>query len=196
MGDGRFAADVFHDVDLAARRPADFVDVVAEHPERGPDSLSIGNFDAGFEASVGLIEFALRVQARGGVVASHAVGASVGFLERDHFQIAVLDVQVLRTGGVVLQFLVASAFAVDLNLPFSWIGWGAIRLVEFVAPGEGPAGARRRSLSRNWRVDETHSAGLRPTKTIDEDMLRECIVRIPFRDSAGKYSQGSFDCVA
>src|SRR5437016_13430943 len=31
------SADVFHDVDLAATRPADSVDVVAEHPARRPE---------------------------------------------------------------------------------------------------------------------------------------------------------------
>src|SRR5690606_22280762 len=36
---GRLATDVLHDVDLAAGRPADAADVVAQHPERGPQAL-------------------------------------------------------------------------------------------------------------------------------------------------------------
>src|SRR5215469_6691327 len=48
----RFLADIFHDVDLAALRPSALTDVVAEHPESGPDALTAGNLNAGFEASV------------------------------------------------------------------------------------------------------------------------------------------------
>src|SRR5215467_6551247 len=36
-------ADVFHDVDLAAGRPADFIDVAPEHPEGRPNALSVRN---------------------------------------------------------------------------------------------------------------------------------------------------------
>src|SRR5450755_224325 len=54
MDDRRFAADVFHDVDFAAGRPADFFNVIAQHPERGPDSLPVRNLDSGFKTSVSL----------------------------------------------------------------------------------------------------------------------------------------------
>src|SRR4029077_13019864 len=46
-------ANVFHNVDLAEIGPTGFVNVVAQHPEGGPDSLATRNFDAGFEASIG-----------------------------------------------------------------------------------------------------------------------------------------------
>src|ERR1043166_564805 len=41
-----------HDVDLAARRPADGADAVAEHPERGPDSLPFWRVDASLDPGV------------------------------------------------------------------------------------------------------------------------------------------------
>src|SRR3954471_20754796 len=50
--EGRFLADILHDVDLATLGPADFGDVVSEHPERGPNSLAAGNLDVGLEASI------------------------------------------------------------------------------------------------------------------------------------------------
>src|SRR5260370_18745723 len=79
--DARLLADIFHDVDFAARGPADGSDVVAEHPEGGPHSLPCGYFYAGFEAAVGLAEEALGFEASGGVIAGDAVGwVGVGFL--------------------------------------------------------------------------------------------------------------------
>ena len=43
--------DVLHDVDLATLRPTDGIDVIAEHPECGPDPLSSGDLDAGLVAA-------------------------------------------------------------------------------------------------------------------------------------------------
>src|ERR1043166_7668129 len=43
--DGRLASDVLHDVDLAAPRPTDRIDVRAEHPEGGPESLPVRDAD-------------------------------------------------------------------------------------------------------------------------------------------------------
>src|SRR5579859_194167 len=71
-----FLADVFHDVDFAVIWPANFVDVVAHHPERGPDSLAPGNLDAGFESPVRLRELTQRFQARGCVVAAYTIRPS------------------------------------------------------------------------------------------------------------------------
>src|SRR5437764_14030035 len=76
-----FFADIFHDVDLAAGGPAGFVDVVAEHPEGGPDALSARNLDAGLEAPVGLRKFAKCFQARRSVISRDAIRASVFLLQ-------------------------------------------------------------------------------------------------------------------
>src|SRR5579864_6741536 len=48
----RLLADVLHDVDLTALGPADFADVISEHPECRPDPLPLRDLDAGFEASI------------------------------------------------------------------------------------------------------------------------------------------------
>src|ERR1700761_1752221 len=74
-------ADVFHDVDLAALRPLNFLDIGAEHPEGRPQALSAGNLNARLETSISLREFALRLEARGGIVARDLVCAGVFFRE-------------------------------------------------------------------------------------------------------------------
>ena len=51
-------ADVFHDVNLTAVRPADRADVVAKHPERRPDSLAVRDLDACLDPSIGELALA------------------------------------------------------------------------------------------------------------------------------------------
>jgi hypothetical protein len=133
---GWLFADIFHDVDLAALGPADRADVVAEHPERGPDALAFGDFDAGFEAAEGLREQALRFQARGCVFAGDVIGAFVVFFTGGDDEIAVFDVGVLRAVGVGLEFVVAPAATAEVVGPFLGVGGGAVGGVEFVGPDE------------------------------------------------------------
>src|SRR2546423_15008887 len=65
--DRRLAADVLHDIDLARLRPTDSVDVVAEHPERRPQTLPARNTDARLEAAVRLGEEPFGLDPRRGV---------------------------------------------------------------------------------------------------------------------------------
>src|SRR5206468_7066519 len=65
----RFPADVLHDVDLTAAGPADAADVVAEHPEGGPDALAPGQLDTGLEVPVRLGEAPGRGEPGRGVLA-------------------------------------------------------------------------------------------------------------------------------
>src|SRR5580704_11587984 len=58
VDDRGFLADILHDVDLAAVGPARFVDIGAEHPEGGPDSLSTRYLNARLESSIGLRKLA------------------------------------------------------------------------------------------------------------------------------------------
>src|SRR5579859_1051715 len=60
MYGGRLFADILHDVDLAAGGPTDLPEVISDEPECRPHALSARNFDARFEASIGLIEKPLR----------------------------------------------------------------------------------------------------------------------------------------
>ena len=134
VDNGGLLADVFHDVDLAALGPADFVYVVAKHPEGGPDALALRDFDAGFEAAEGLCEEALCFQARGSVFASDVIGAFEIFFARGDDEIAVFDVGVFAAVGIGLEFVVAPASAAEVVGPFFRVGGGAVGTVEFVGP--------------------------------------------------------------
>ena len=52
VNDAWLAADVFHDVDLAAERPPDFAEVVAEHPEGRPEPRAGREFDPRLDAAI------------------------------------------------------------------------------------------------------------------------------------------------
>ena len=73
--------------------------------------MACGNFDAGFDAAVGLGEQALRFEAGGSVVAGDAIGSGVGFFLRGDDEISFFDVGVFGAVGVGLEFMVAPAFA-------------------------------------------------------------------------------------
>jgi hypothetical protein len=135
-GGGLFA-DIFHDVDLAALGPADRVDVVAEHPKGGPDTLAFWNFYPGFEAAEGLSEQALCLQTRGRVFAGDAVAAFKIFFASGDNEVAVLDAGVLPAIRVGLEFVIAPTVAAEVVGPFFRVGSGTVGGVEFVGPDEG-----------------------------------------------------------
>ena len=64
----RRVPDVFHNIDFAAAGPADSSDVVAHHPDRGPNSLASRQLRAHFDAAVLPRDFAQRFDRGGGVV--------------------------------------------------------------------------------------------------------------------------------
>lgn len=132
----RLAADVLQDVDFAAGRPPGGADVVAEHPERRPDTLAFGDLDARLEAAIGPARLALGQQARRGV---HL--AAQRFLARGDHQIAVaVERGVLRAVGVVLELGVAPAVVVaEIEPPLGRIDGGAVGPLELVAPDQPPS---------------------------------------------------------
>src|SRR5205823_6370273 len=65
----RLAANVFHDVDLSAVRPVRRIDIIPQHPKCRPEPLPVGNLDARLEPAIRLLELALGLDARGGVLA-------------------------------------------------------------------------------------------------------------------------------
>src|SRR5258707_7110706 len=126
-------ADIFHDVDFAALRPADGSDVVAEHPERGPHSLPLGNLDAGFKPAIGLAEEAYRFEASGSVVAGCAATAGVaGLVLCGNDQVASQHLGVFREAGITFEFVVAPAVAAGVVCPLGRIERSSIGSVEFV----------------------------------------------------------------
>ncbi len=114
------------DVDFATGRPTDCIDVFAEHPEGGPDSLARGERDAGFDGTVGKAELALSNHAGRCVFCSLVV-----FLVCADVEDAVLHVGVLAAAGIVLPLVVAPAASAraDLEGPL-----GGVNGVELVVP--------------------------------------------------------------
>src|ERR1700680_667446 len=62
--DGGLASDVLHDVDLAAPRPSNRIDVRAEHPEGRPNALPAWDSDPRLEPTVRLREQSFGFEAR------------------------------------------------------------------------------------------------------------------------------------
>src|SRR5436305_705526 len=90
----RLLAYVLHDVDFAAARPSHSVEVISEHPKRGPHALSIGDAAACFEASVSLRKLSLSLHARRGVVAAHAVTSFVFLSQGLYDEVAILKLRI------------------------------------------------------------------------------------------------------
>ncbi len=153
---------VLHDVDLARLRPADPVDVGAEHPERGPQAGARRHLDAGLDPAVGHLEPVLGHQPRRGVLA-RAVGAlqrSVGGLGGDHQVALAVGGGVGAALGVVLKLVVAPArdavggAVADLVGPAARVRCRATLGVELVAPRQLPL--RGRDAGPGFVVGEVH----------------------------------------
>ncbi len=157
------AADVLHDVDLAAGRPRVLADVVAEHPERRPDALPARHLDPRLELPVRLGELVRGQQPGGGVLAGAVVALVAGRVlppGGDH-QVALAVVRgVAGAVRVVLQLVVAPAVAAGVVLPLGRVGPGAGGGVELVGPGHR---RRRGSAALGGRIEQydgrQHSAG-------------------------------------
>jgi hypothetical protein len=115
VSDRGFPTDSFHDVDLAAVRPASSVDVVTQHPKCWPDTLAVRDLDSGFKPSVGLAELVLCEQSCGSVVAGDFVRPRKGFLERFDYQPTILDIRVCCAAGIGFQFVVTPAVTADIK---------------------------------------------------------------------------------
>src|SRR5215471_4140586 len=140
MIDRGFPADVFHNVDLTASRPARSVDIVAKHPECRPDPLAERYFYPGFNAAVFLLEFAFRQQPGRRVVATDSVLTSEGLVDYLYDQVAApIQISILSAAGVGLEFVVSPAIAADIVTPLSRIRLGPCWPIELIGPGKYPA---------------------------------------------------------
>lgn len=115
VSDRRFLTDIFHDVDLAAVRPASGVDVVTQHPKCRPDPLAVRDLDSRVKPSVGLAELVLSEQSCRTVIAGYVVRPGKGFFERFNYQPAILDIRVCSAARVGFQFVVTPAVAADVE---------------------------------------------------------------------------------
>ena len=112
-----FTVDGLDDVDFAAGRPGDLIDVFAEHPEGGLDSLAGGERDACFDGAVGKAEFSFGNHSRRGVAC-----AFVAFFVRADVENTVFYVGVFATVGVVFPFVVAPAACAGADFECPLVG--------------------------------------------------------------------------
>ena len=134
----RLPADVLHDVDFAARGPADLLAATPEHPERGPHTLPARDTNPCLDAAV-----LPRCQALGLEASRRVLPVSKRLLTRIDDEMAVFDARILGASSVELQLMVSPAAAAGLPDPFRKVQG---RAVELVVPDEAriPARGRRR----------------------------------------------------
>src|SRR5205823_6937832 len=102
----RLLPDVLHDVDLAAAGPADLRDVVAQHPERGPQPLPPRDLNARLDPAVAPRPQALGLEARRGVgLVAERLAPGL-----DH-EVTVFEARVFDPIGIELELAVPPAVA-------------------------------------------------------------------------------------
>ena len=124
-------ADVLHDVDLAARRPARLADVRAQRPDGRPRAAARRHLRPYLHASVQELEAAARDEASRGVRV-----ALVRLLSGLDHEVAALGSRVLGPRGVVLLLVVGDV--ADVVVPLRGVegAWS----VELVCEDQSPAG--------------------------------------------------------
>jgi hypothetical protein len=154
----RLPAEVLHDVDLAAIRPADRADVGAQHPEGGPQPSTGRDLDPRLDPAVRQLESALRQESSGRVLARPVVALEAGFRRAggDHEIAGTVGCRVGRVVRIELELVVAPAGDALLGAvaegvpPVIGVRRRAGGLVELVAPDEGPARIRGGECGPGW----------------------------------------------
>ena len=104
------ALEVLHDVDLAASRPGDVPDVVAEGPKRGPRAKHTRNLEPCLPTSIRYLDLTLRRKAPRG-------DAAVALLASSDVKHPVAQEDVVGRVDVALQLVIPAAVAVDFDVP-------------------------------------------------------------------------------
>src|SRR5690348_14110012 len=100
--DGRLSADVLHHIDLAACGPAGYPNIATEHPECGPEALTVGDLHARFDLPVREGELALCLDA------SRSVGGAV-VEDLNHEMTSTILKNVAGIARVRFEFVIAPA---------------------------------------------------------------------------------------
>src|SRR6185503_13951727 len=133
----RLAAYVLHNVNLTAVGPTGLFDVIAEHPECGPDTLSIRDLDARFEPAI-CLELANGLESSRAILASTIPAPGFlrqGLIDRCNHQVPVtIHRRVASTARVILQFVVSPSVPADLECPFRAVYRRPFRSIELIAP--------------------------------------------------------------
>src|SRR5258708_24665580 len=145
-------AEILHDVHLATGGPGDGPDVLAQHPERRPDTFAERKLDSGLNPAILPTQICCM---RGGAgtagLKTRRRVVSGGVPDGPDHKIAMAILKdVVRRVGVDFRFAVAPAATSEIEVPLGRVGRGASRVVELIAPYQLPVG----SLSRRHEGGE------------------------------------------
>src|SRR5688572_18407388 len=127
-----FSAYEFHNVNFAGCRPAILIKVISEHPERGPDSLTIRELDSRLDPPILPGMETLRLEPCRGIGAP-AAEFLAGF---DH-QHSIFHAYIFGAIRIVLPLLVTPAMTSEIERPVFKIYF---RSLEFILPYKIPPG--------------------------------------------------------
>ena len=113
-----FLMSHLEDIGLATAGPSDHIIIVAHHPESGPEAVGgSGEFDRGFDLAMLEGHKIFGIDASGGEVSSAIILSSGGGDEASVALAVVADTHIFGSVAVELEFVVAPASAVDLDVP-------------------------------------------------------------------------------
>src|SRR5216684_5129361 len=135
-------AEILHDVHLAAGGPGDRPDVLAQHPEGGPDTFAERKLDSGLNPAVLPTQISrVRGSARTAGLKTGRRVSPGGVPDGPDHKIAMAILKdIVRGVGVDFGLAVAPAPASEIEVPLGRVGRGASRVVELLAPDELPVG--------------------------------------------------------
>ena len=116
------ATDHFHDVDLAAVRPAYLPEVAAQCPKGRPDALTSGKCSADINAAIGELNLSLGLDPRRGVITIAFV-----FTSGSDDQIAIGQGSIRPL--VVLPLVVTPTRVTDVVIPIAAIEFRARKFI-------------------------------------------------------------------
>src|SRR5690348_10277074 len=128
---------MLHDIDLTATGPSGLADVLAQHPERGPDPARTRDLDPRLDEPVPERYSVPGDQPRGGVPAAAVPPAGQFWVDPpDHQGQIPGPVQggIARLIGVILQFLVSPPGSAGLGLPGPAVRRGSRGAIELIRP--------------------------------------------------------------
>jgi hypothetical protein len=167
---GRILAAILHDIDFAGSGPGSVNRIPRHEPESGPKTLTRGQTRVKLEPAVSRAEPPLGFKPSGGISRSTEV-----FLSGNDVQQTVAEDDVLRTGGVVFQFVVAPTgkgrACANVISPATRIHGDVVKLV---IPNQPPICQAARWEKTNKRPKSQERARLRKAT----DSLGTCGIRM------------------
>src|SRR6516164_9807699 len=139
MDSCRFTTNILHDIDLATLRPAYLINILTQHPERGPDPLARRYLHACLNAAIAEGKLSLGDQASGSVAArAIPAGIVVRILQASFDHQMALPILVRIVVRIILEFLISPASPSEFRSPPALVGFAARCALKVVMPNQLP----------------------------------------------------------